>query len=87
MTNPTTDRKQTMSLQELALLGGGDVAYVRKISGDEATEIRAQVPDLPSDIQLYALHAADGSCMTITDSRNAAMADAWDHDLSPVSVH
>ena len=36
---------------------------------------------------LYALHAADGTPIMLTDSREAAVANAWSNELETVSVH
>ncbi len=36
---------------------------------------------------LYALHAADGTPIMLTDSREAAIANAWSQELETVSVH
>jgi hypothetical protein len=38
-------------------------------------------------MQLFALHAADGTPIMLTDSREAAVANAWSHELETVSVH
>ncbi len=37
--------------------------------------------------QLFALHAADGTPIMLTDTREAAVANAWSHELETVSVH
>ena len=37
--------------------------------------------------QLFALHAADGTPIMLTDSREAAIANAWSQELETVSVH
>ena len=36
---------------------------------------------------LYALHAADGTPILLTDSREAAIANAWRQELETVSLH
>lgn len=36
---------------------------------------------------LYAIHAADGSELGVSSSRDVAFAAARQHDLDPVSVH
>jgi hypothetical protein len=36
---------------------------------------------------LYALHSADGTPIMLTDSREAAVANAWSNELETVSVH
>jgi hypothetical protein len=37
--------------------------------------------------KLFALHAADGTPIMLTDSREAAIANAWSNELQAVSVH
>ena len=32
-------------------------------------------------MQLFALHAADGTPIMVTDTREAAVANAWSHEL------
>jgi hypothetical protein len=46
-----------------------------------------QAPRLAPGIELFALHAADGTPILQTDSREAALANARDHELETVSVH
>jgi hypothetical protein len=38
-------------------------------------------------MRLFALHAADGTPILVTDSREAAVANALTHQLETVSVH
>jgi len=38
-------------------------------------------------MRLFALHAADGTPILVTDSREAAVANARTHELETVSVH
>jgi len=49
--------------------------------------IYPQAPQLEPGLALFALHAADGTPMMITDNRDAAVAGAACHDLDTVSVH
>jgi len=46
-----------------------------------------QAPHLAPGIRLFALHAADGTPILLTDSREAALANAWSQELEAVSVH
>ena len=46
-----------------------------------------QAPELAPGSVLYALHAADGTPIMLTDSREAAVANAWSNELETVSVH
>ena len=49
--------------------------------------MRDLAPSLAPGTLLFALHAADGTPILLTDSREAAVANAWSHELETVSVH
>jgi hypothetical protein len=72
---------------ELAALGEGQVAYVKPMRSDEVRRLFPQVPQLAPGLQLFALLSASGTPIMLTDSRDAAMANAWQHDLETVSLH
>ena len=76
-----------LSPEALAALGGGKIAYVKPISLDDVKRLFPQAPQLEPGTQLFALHGADGTPIVITDSRESAVANAWSHELEPVSVH
>ncbi|MCP8940597.1 DUF1150 domain-containing protein [Alsobacter sp. SYSU M60028] len=76
-----------MSAQALANLGEGQIAYVRAIRSDDLSRLFPQAPALQPGLDLFALLGADGTPILVTDSRNAAIANAWENDLTPVSVH
>jgi hypothetical protein len=77
----------TISPEALALLGGGKIAYVKPIQSENVRSLFPQAPDLAPGVQLFALHAADGTPIMLTDSREAAVANAWSQELETVSVH
>ncbi|KPH82571.1 NADH oxidase family protein [Bosea vaviloviae] len=79
-TNPLTPA-------EFAALGTGQVAYLKSMTSDELLRIFPQAPEIQSGLQLFALLSADGAPILVTDSREAATANAWEHDLRMVSVH
>lgn len=85
-TKPSTV-EAVMSERELAALGGGKIAYIKVMSSDEAKRVYPSVDDLPTGIQLYALHAADGSPIALTDSLQAAMGHAIGDDLQVASIN
>jgi len=88
MTNDhTTSRSQMISPEALALLGGGKIAYVKAIRSEEVRSLFPQAPQIAPGMQLFALHAADGTPIMLTDSREAALANAWSQELETVSVH
>ena len=77
----------TISPEALALLGGGKIAYVKVIRSEDVPTMFPQAPQLQPGLQLFALHAADGTPIMLTDSREAAIASAWSQELETVSVH
>jgi hypothetical protein len=88
MTNNQIDTRQfTISPEALALMGGGKIAYVKAIKSEDVAAMFPQAPQLQPGLQLFALHAADGTPMMLTDSREAAIANAWSQELETVSVH
>lgn len=76
-----------MSQRELAMLGGGKLAYIKTMSSDEAKRMYPSIDDLPSGIQLFALQAADGTPIALTDSLQAAMGHAIGDELEVKSLH
>ena len=87
MTNEQGHQLPPLSPEALAVLGGGKIAYVKAISPEDVKRLFPQAPQLEPGTQLFALHAADGTPIMITDSRESAVANAWSHELEPVSVH
>lgn len=76
-----------ISIGELAKLGGGEVAYIKTMTSDEAIKMYPAVTGLPKGINLYALHAADGTPLALTDSRQAAIGHAMGDKLHVASLH
>ena len=85
--NMTSESNQTITAEALAGLGGGKVAYVKAVRSEDVKALFPQAPQLEPGMQLFALHAADGTPIMLTDSREAAVANAWSHELETVSVH
>jgi hypothetical protein len=86
MTNEHAE-KPIMSTQAFAVLGGGKIAYVKPIKSENVHELYPQAPEMQPGMQLFALHAADGTPILVTDTREAAVANAWNNELEAVSVH
>jgi hypothetical protein len=76
-----------MSPEDLAVLGGSQYAYVRAIRSEDVARIYPHAPALEPGLALFALHAADGTPIMITDSFAAAVAGAAVHDLDTLSLH
>jgi hypothetical protein len=86
MTHEQTE-KPIMSPQAFAVLGGGKIAYVKQIKSENVHELYPQAPEMQPGMELFALHAADGTPILVTDTREAAVANAWNNELEAVSVH
>jgi hypothetical protein len=82
-----SERHPSISRDALAGLGGGKIAYIKAIRSEDVSALFPQAPALAPGMKLFALHAADGTPIMVTDSREAALANAWDHQLETVSVH
>jgi len=76
-----------MSQLELARLGGGEVAYIKTLTSDEAIEMFPQIEGLPKGIPLFSLHAADGTPIALTDTLQAAIGHAQEDELSIAPLH
>ena len=75
------------SPEALAHLGDGEIAYVKTIRSEDVRTLFPQVPEIQPGLKLFALHAADGTPIMLTDSREAAIANAVSQQLETVSVH
>ena len=76
-----------LTAQEFAHLGDGAIAYVKTIKSEDAQRLFPQAPAIRPGLNLFALLAADGSPILLTDSKDAAIANAWEHELQTVSLH
>jgi hypothetical protein len=76
-----------MTPSELAHLGGGTIAYVKAMRSEEVARLFPQAPAMKPGVLLFALLAADGSPIVLADTRDAALANAWENHLQTVSLH
>ena len=81
------DKVSALTPQEFAHLGDGAVAYVKAINSEDAQRLFPQAPQLRPGVRLLALIGADGSPLMLTASKDAAIANAWEHELKTVSLH
>lgn len=84
-----TDSKKLPELSEidLARLGGGALGYVREIAGDEVTRLLGERPRTMRGTKLFGLYHADGTPISVSGSREAAIGSAAEHELMAMSVH
>jgi hypothetical protein len=65
--------KRALSSREFGSLGIDDVAYIKSVVIDGQ--------------RLHAIHAADGTPLTVVAERDLAFATVRQHEMSPASVH
>ena len=73
--------------QDLALLGEGDLGYIREIEVTEAQRLLGGQASVSADSKLFCLYNADGTPVSISGSREAALGSAFEHELMAMSVH
>jgi hypothetical protein len=76
-----------LDVAELANFGLGQVAYVKPVEADEVARLFPQAPKLQPGMRLFALLSASGEPILLTDNHDVAIANAWAHDLTMVSLH
>ena len=81
------DINEPLSADEFAHLGQGAIAYVKSIRSEEVAALFPQAPAIEPGLDLFVLLGADGVPILLTDSKDAALANAWQHELQTVSVH
>jgi len=87
MTELDHNNAHDVTPQALASLGEGQIAYVKQIRSEDVPSLFPQAPALAPGLKLFALHGADGTPIMLTDSREAALANAWSNELQTVSLH
>ena len=83
----TVDEDKILTDAELAHLGEGSIAYLREMNSDDLRGKFPGMPEIASGTRLWAVFAADGRPIMLTDARDAALAGAIQNDLTPVSIH
>ncbi|MGI9522826.1 MAG: DUF1150 family protein [Hyphomicrobiaceae bacterium] len=76
-----------MTDEEFAELGDGQWAYIKSLTSEEALEAYPSIEELPKGINIYALHAADGSPIALTDDKGVAIEQAMGEELEIASLH
>ncbi len=71
--NKNNELKKTISTQDFNSFGLEDMAYVKTVS------VEGQ--------KLHAVHAADGTPLTVINTRDLAFATVRQHEMEPLSVH
>ena len=76
-----------LTQDQLARLGEGLIAYVKPIRSEDVGNMFPEIADVEPGMQLFALLGANGRPLILTDSRDAAVANAMQNELHMVSLH
>ena len=76
-----------MDMAGLASWGLSQMAYVKPMLSDDVSRLFPDAPEIQPGLQLFALLSASGEPILLTDNHDAALANAWAHDLTTVSLH
>lgn len=82
-----TQKVAPLTAEQFAHLGDGAIAYVKEMTSEDVARVFPQAPKIAPGLQLFALLGADGTPIVLTDTRDAAVANAWQNDLQTVSLH
>lgn len=76
-----------MTPAQFAALGGGAVAYIKEIEGREAVKLLGPAAAVPPAAKLFCLYNADGTPISISGTREAAIGSAFEHEMVAASLH
>ena len=81
--------KKTPNISDIdfAHLGDGALAYIREIESEEASRLLGKETVLAPNSRLFCLYHANGTPVSISGTREAAIGSAFEHELMPMSVH
>ena len=85
----TSNEKRALELspEELAQLGNGALSYIREIEGRDVIRMVGPQAHVLPDAKLFCLFNANGSPISISGTREAAIGSAVEHELIPASLH
>jgi hypothetical protein len=81
------EKTSALTQEQLARLGGGVLGYVKEIGVKDAKALLGTATTIPPQARLFALYNADGTPVSISGTREAALGSAFEHELTPASVH
>jgi hypothetical protein len=76
-----------VSPEELAQIGNGALSYIREIEGRDVIRLVGPQARVKPDAKLFCLFNANGSPISISGTREAAVVSAGEHELVPISLH
>ena len=86
-TDDNTRKTVELSPQDLTMLSKGALGYIREIELQEAQRLLGGQASVAPNSRLFCLYNADGTPVSISGSREAALGSAFEHELMAMSVH
>ena len=83
----SNNRTIEVTQAQLAGIGEGVVAYLREIESDDLKDRFPGLPEIASGTKLWALFAANGQPILLSDARDRALAGAIANDLTAVALN
>ena len=84
MTDMTID---PISTTDLAAIGEGNIAYMRRMSSDEMIKRFPVANQIQPGLDLWALFGADGTPLAVSDDPGSIITSASENMLETVSIH
>lgn len=75
------------SIENLATFGAGHLGYFREFERAEALRHFPDAAELKTSEKLWALFAADGTLLLLTENRTSVFFKAMEDDLKTVTLH
>ncbi|MGA8172601.1 MAG: DUF1150 domain-containing protein [Methylocystis sp.] len=83
----TENQTPQLTPEQFAHLGDGAIAYVRSMRSEDVTRLYPQAPEIGPGVTVFALLSADGTPIVLADTKEGALANAWENKLMTVSLH
>jgi len=85
----TTEERKAPLLtpEQFAHLGDGAIAYVRSMRSEDVSRLFPEAPEMEPGLTIFALLSADGTPIVLADTKESALANAWQNQLQTVSLH
>lgn len=79
--------KNIPSAEDFALLGNGQIAYLKKMNTDTLIKNFPDLPPLTPGIAVWGLFGATGVPIILSNVRATAIEGAFENDLETVTLH
>ena len=82
--NKISDTRINLTDQEFASLGQNEVGYIRKMKSEDLTARFPAISQIAPGLDVWALFAANGMPIVLSDRQAAVMQGASENEIVPV---